>query len=93
MTDPLASRLEPSVPLHVAVDTWRTSRPAMSRRVATECVCDGPRIVADSDSDEDRYVAVLRHQIEPVHIAWDLAHGITLSRPQLAAQAIDGAGR
>ena len=93
MTDPLASPEHELVPLHVAVDTWRQSRPAMSRRVATECVCDGPRIVADSDSDEDRLAAVVRHQVEPAHIAHDEARGIPLSRAQLAAKAVDGMGR
>lgn len=43
-----------------------------------------------STSHADITDAVQRHQVEPVHIAWDEAHGIPLAAWQLAAKAIDG---
>lgn len=54
--------------------------------VITEtCVCGGPEIEAVTFLPHDIVAAVQRHQIEPVHIAWDLAHGIPLAAWQMVA--------
>lgn len=90
MTDKLAEPQPELVALHDVVASWRMAQPAVSRRVSAECLCDGPRIVAETSEPADIYAAVQRHQIEPVHIAYDQVHGIPLSRPQLNALAIDG---
>jgi hypothetical protein len=75
-----------SRPLHEVTDSWaRRHRPVLE-----PCVCAGPEIRAASGLDSDVLEAVLRHQVEPVHIAWDRAHGIPLSRAQRQAYALDG---
>lgn len=53
------------------------------------CVCAGPDIVAASYLESDILEAVQRHQVEPVHIAYDLERGIPLSRAQAEAVALD----
>lgn len=56
------------------------------------CVCGGPEIVAVTFLPHDVMEAVQRHQIEPVHLAYDLAHGIALASWQATAAAIDAVG-
>lgn len=60
-------------------------RPRRPGPIREECVCGGPDLVAVTFLAGDIVDAVQRHQIEPLHIAWDLAHGIPLSSPQAAA--------
>lgn len=75
----------------IAEPRWSAPRPGREPRAIEEpCVCHGPDIVAASDLPADIVDAVQRHQVEPVHIAYDEAHGIPLSEAQLRARAIDG---
>lgn len=76
-------------PLHELTDELRRRLTV----VIDTCVCGGPDIRAASHSDADRMAAVQRHQVEPVHIAYDLAHGIPLSRAQQMADALDQGAR
>lgn len=75
-------------PLHEIESGWRRHAPRPP--VSLPCVCDGPEIVVMSLSPEDIADGVRRHQIEPVHIAWDEAHGIPLATWQRVAVAVDG---
>jgi hypothetical protein len=89
VTDPLAGPRRSAWPLHEVTDHWRRGvRPP----ILLPCVCDGPEIRAMSSSQADIAEAVQRHQIEPVHIAWDEAHGTPLAVWQLQAKAVDAAG-
>lgn len=75
------------------VDDWRaTQRARRARPLLLPCVCGGPEIRAASNSHADITEGVQRHQIEPVHIAYDEAHGIPLSEAQHRARALDGGG-
>lgn len=69
-------------PLHELTDAWRRQLPPPLRET---CVCGGD-VISASKQRGDVLVAVQRHQIEPVHIAWDLAHGVPLAPWQLAAK-------
>lgn len=71
---------------------WSAPRPGRHGRGELEepCVCGGPDIVALTPLPSDIVYAVQRHQVEPVHITWDEAHGIPLSEAQMRARAIDG---
>src|SRR4051812_36184160 len=60
-------------------------RPFEGHPVREDCVCRGPAIVAVTFLPHDIVEAVRRHQIEPVHIAWDLAHGHDLALWQRVA--------
>lgn len=86
MRDLLAAPPEDRRPLHEVVDRWRARHGAIEE----PCVCGGPDIRAVSGSDQDVIASVQRHQIEPVHIAYDIAQGIPLSGPQLVARGVDG---
>jgi hypothetical protein len=72
-------------PLHEMVSDWAGRRHSFLE----PCVCGGPDITAPSQSPEDVADAVRRHQIEPVHIAYDEAHGIPLASWQRRARAVD----
>jgi hypothetical protein len=50
----------------------------------TECVCGGA-IVATTWLPHDIVYAVQRHQIEPIHLSYDLLNGIPLASWQLIA--------
>jgi hypothetical protein len=69
-------------PLHELTDAWRRQLPPPLRET---CVCGGD-VISASKQPGDVVVAVQRHQIEPVHIAWDIAHGIPLALWQINAQ-------
>lgn len=45
-------------------------------RIAEPCACGGPDIVAQTRIASDISAAVMRHQVEPAHIAWQIASGI-----------------
>jgi hypothetical protein len=59
-------------------------RPALDRyelyqrKLLEPCICGG-EILSPSRLAQDIMDAVRRHQIEPIHISWDLANGIPLS--------------
>lgn len=60
------------------------------RRLLVEpCACGGPDIVASSASPFDIAAAVVRHQVEPIHIAHDIRMGVPLSVAQMEARALD----
>jgi hypothetical protein len=65
------------------------NRPPFRRLLREPCVCGGPEIVASSASPFDIAAAIVRHQVEPVHIAYDIAAGIPLSIAQMEARALD----
>lgn len=56
-----------------------------------DCVCGG-EIRTASGSNEDVMAAVQRHQVEPVHIAYDRDHGIPWSEAQRRAAVLDRIG-
>lgn len=68
---------------------WSAPHPGRRSELEEPCVCGGI-IVAVTPLPTDVMYAVQRHQVEPVHIAWDEARGIPLSAGQLRARAIDG---
>lgn len=84
----LGGSSEDRLPLHELVDRWRSLHGAIEE----PCICGGPDIRAASGSSEDVAAAVRQHQIEPVHIAFDEAHGIPLAAWQRAARAVDLVG-
>lgn len=71
-------------PLDEVTRSWASRHHA----IAEQCVC-GVDIRAASGSAEDVLAAVQRHQIEPVHLAWDRDHDIPWSAAQRQAAAID----
>jgi hypothetical protein len=79
--DPVDAR-----PLHDVVNDWRERQ----RPVVEPCVCGGPDLRAVSNEPGDVTEAVVRHQVEPLHIAYDRAHGIPLTDAQKRASAMDG---
>lgn len=70
-------------PLHELTEAWRRQLPPPIRET---CVCGGD-IVSQSNQPGDVVVAVQRHQIEPLHIAYDIARGIPLAPWQIAARS------
>lgn len=64
----------------------RPDRPIRPKGPLVEpCVCGGPDIVAVTFLPDDIVYGIRQHQIEPVHIAWDLAHGHPLALWQRVA--------
>jgi hypothetical protein len=58
------------------------------RPLREDCVCGGPAIVAVTFLPHDIVEAVRQHQIEPVHLAYDLARGIPLAHWQRVAAGV-----
>jgi hypothetical protein len=87
VTDLLAGPPIDPRPLHDITSDWRRhGRPP----ITLPCVCNGPEVRAMSTLHPDIEEGVRRHQIEPVHIAYDRAHGIPLAPWQVAAAVLDG---
>jgi hypothetical protein len=87
MTSALRERTHLNPPLHALESGWR--RNVLRPPIEMPCMCGGPEIQATSLSIDDVREAVQRHQIEPVHIAYDEAHDIPLASWQIVAK---GAG-
>lgn len=86
--DPLASVDDVDKrPLHDVIDDWRERM----HPIVEDCACGG-QIPAASASPDDVIAAVQRHQVEPRHIAYDLAQGIPWSEAQRRAAALDAIG-
>lgn len=83
MTDVLAAPPMVIEPLHVVVDRWRHRVPPP---ITLPCVCGGPEVVCASSLPADITAGVQRHQIEPMHMAYDELLGIPLAAWQLVAK-------